>query len=156
MLGNESENDEDSDIKISNEETPHHIPDTQQHYTSKELDNILSDWEEDESDDGISKELKLVLKWTEKSGPTIDMGLADGVNEGLWSVGQSEKVKKLREKFIRPSNVVNLQVPKMNPVIWHNISDKGKAAYAVVQKAVSRFMPGLAAIVQQFELINKN
>ena len=65
-------------------------------------------------------------------------------------------MKKLREKFIRPSNVVNLQVPKMNPVIWHNISDKGKAAYAAVQKAVSRFMPGLAAIVQQFELINKN
>ena len=65
MLGNESENDEDSDIKISNEETPHHIPDTQQHYTSKELDNILSDGEldsEDESDDDISKELKLVLK----------------------------------------------------------------------------------------------
>ena len=72
------------------------IPDTQQPSTSKELDNILSDGElasEDESDDDILKELKLVFKWTEKSGPAIDKGLADVVNEGLRSVGQSEEVK---------------------------------------------------------------
>ena len=40
----ENESDEDSDIEVSNEET-HHIPDTQQPSTSKELDNILSDGE---------------------------------------------------------------------------------------------------------------
>ena len=64
MLENESESDEDSDIKVSNEET-HHIPYTQQPSTSKELDNILSDGEldsGDESDDGILKELKLDSK----------------------------------------------------------------------------------------------
>ena len=86
---NESESDADSDIEVSNKET-HHIPDTQQPSTSKELDNILSDGElasEDESDDDILKELKLVFKGTEKSGPAIDKGLADVVNEGLRSVG---------------------------------------------------------------------
>ena len=155
---NESESDADSDIEVSNKET-HHIPDTQQASTSKELDNILSDGElasEDESDDDILKELKLVFKGTEKSGPAIDKGLADVVNEGLRSVGQSEEVKKLREKFIRPSNVDNLQVPKVEPIIWRNLSDKGKATDAAVQKAVSKFMPGLTAIVQQLELINKH
>ena len=55
-------------------------------------------------------------------------------------------MKKLREKFIRPPNVDNLRVPKVEPNIWRNISDKGKAADAAVQKAVSKFMPGLAAI----------
>ena len=57
LLENESESDMDSDIAVSNEET-HHIPDTQQPSTSKELDNILSDGEldsEDESDDDILK-----------------------------------------------------------------------------------------------------
>ena len=151
LLQNESESDADSDIEVSNEET-HNIPDTQQPSTSKELDNILSDGElasEDESDDDILKEVKLVFKGTEKSGPAIDKGLADVVNEGLRSVGQSEEVKKLREKFIRPSNVDNLQVPK-KPIIWRNLSD------AAVKKAVSKFMPGLTAIVQQLELINKH
>ena len=92
---NESESDADSDIEVSNKET-HHIPDTQQPSTSKELDNILSDGElasEDESDYDILKGLKLVFKGTEKSGPVIDKGLADVVNEGLRSVGQSEEVK---------------------------------------------------------------
>ena len=36
----------------------------------------------------------MVFKGTEMSGPAIDKGLADVVNEGLRSVGQSEEVKK--------------------------------------------------------------
>ena len=65
LLENESESDNDSDMGLSNEETPHHIPDTQQPSTSKEIDTIMSDVElhsKDESDDDILKELKLVLK----------------------------------------------------------------------------------------------
>ena len=116
LVENESESDEDSDFEISNEET-HHIPDTQQPSTSKELDNILSDGEldsEDESDDDILKELKLVFKGTEKSGPAIDKGLADVVNEGLRMVGQLNEMKKLREKFIRPLRVDNCKYQKWN------------------------------------------
>ena len=62
----------------------------------------------------------------------------------------------MREKFTRPSNIDNLKVPKVEPIIWRNLSDKGNATDAAVQKAVSKFMPGLAAIVQQLDLINKN
>ena len=47
-----------------------------------------------------------------KFGPAIDKGLVEVVNECLRSVGQSEEVQKLKEKFIRPSNVDNLQLPK--------------------------------------------
>ena len=79
------------------------------------------------------------------------------MNEGLRSVGQSEEVKNLREKCIRPSNVDNLQVPKVKSILWRNISDKGEATDAAAQKkAVSKFMPGLTAIVKQLELINKS
>ena len=98
----------------------------------------------------------MVFKGTVKSGQAIDKGLTDVVNEGLRLVRLSEEVKKLQDKFIRPSNVDNLQVLKVEPIIWRNISDKGKATDAAVQKAVSKFMLGLTAIVQQFELINKN
>ena len=78
------------------------------------------------------------------------------MNEGLPSIGQSEGVKKLREKFFRPSNVDNLQVSTVEPIIWRDISDKGKATDAAVQKDVSKFMPGLTATVQQLKLIDKN
>ena len=63
---------------------------------------------DDESADDILKELKPVFERTEKSGPLIDKGLAEVVNEGLRFVGQSEEVKKLKEKFIGLSNVDNL------------------------------------------------
>ena len=65
-------------------------------------------------------------------------------------------MKKLREKFIRPSNEDNLQALKVEPIIWPNISDKGNTTDAAVQNALSKFMPDLTAIVQQFEFINKN
>ena len=108
----------------------------------------MSDGELDsdnESDDDILKELKSGFKGTEKSGPAIDKGLAAVVNEGFRSVGQSEEVKKLREKFIRPSNVDNLN--KEEPIIWRNISDEENATGAAVQEAVSKFMTGLTVIV---------
>ena len=63
-------------------------------------------------------------------------------------------MKKLGEKFIIPSNVDHLQVPKT--IIWGIISDKGKATDAAVQKAVSKLMPGFTAVVQQLGRINKN
>ena len=75
MLEIKSESREDSDIEISNAETPQHISDTQKPSTSKKLDNILSDGEldsEDESDDDFLKELKLVYTGTEKSDPALD------------------------------------------------------------------------------------
>ena len=98
----------------------------------------------------------MVFKGTEKSGPALDKGLADVENEGLQSVGKSEEVKKLREKFYQTTNEDNLQVLKAELIIWRNISEKGNAADAAVQKAVSKFTPGLAGIVQQMELINKS
>ena len=79
---------------------------------------------------------------TVKFGPAIDKGLAEVVNECFRSVGQSREVQKLKEKFIRPSNVDNLQLPKVEPIIWYRISDKGKATDAAVQKTLSKFMPG--------------
>ena len=75
------------------------------------------------------------------------------MNEGLRSIGQSEGVKNQRAKFIRPSNIDNLRVPKVEPIIWRN---KGKGTDAAVQNAAHKFMPGLTAIVQQMELIYKN
>ena len=65
------------------------------------------------------------------------MGLAEVMYEGLQSAGQTEEVKKLGEKFIRPSNVDHFQVQRVESIIWRDSSDKGKATDAAVQEAVS-------------------
>ena len=125
----------------------------------QQLDKFLSDGEietGEEPDDDILKDLKVFFKGSEESGPAIDKELAEIVNKGLRSVGQTEEVKKLKKKFKKPSNVENLQVPTVEPIMWRNMSEKGKAADAAVQKAVAKFVPGVAAVIQQLELINKN
>ena len=55
-----------------------------------------------------------------------------------------------------PNVLESLQEVIKQGSILHNLSDKGKATDAAVQKALSKFMPGLTAIVQQLELINKH
>ena len=149
VIEGESDNSiEDSHVDKSNEETSRlPIPDMERPSTSKELDKLLSDGEldtNDESEDDILKDLKSFFKWSEKSGPAYDKELAEVVNEVLRSV------KRLREKFIRPSNVDTLHIPQVESVIWHSISDKGTVTDAAVQKTVSKLMPGLMAIVQPF------
>ena len=50
----------------------------------------------------------------------------------------------------------NLLVPKMDSVLWRNISDKGKVVDARIQKVVAKFLPGMSAVIQQFALLHKH
>ena len=102
------------------------------------------------------KDLKTFFKDRDESGPAIDVDIAKSINSGLRSLGQTEEVKKLKEKYKKPSNVENLQVPKVDSVVWRNISDKGKAVDAVIQKIVAKFLPGMSAVIQQFALLHKH
>ena len=127
--------------------------------TSAELEHLLSDGEidsGDESEDDILKDLKSSFKGCEETGPAIDKDMADIVNAGLRAPSKSEEIKKLKEKFKRPANVENLQVPRTETIMWRNMSEKSRAADAAIQKAVAKFVPGVTAVIQQLELINKH
>ena len=50
----------------------------------------------------------------------------------------------------------NLQVPKVESVVWRNISDKGVAVDAGIQTAVAKFLPDVSAFIQQFALLHKH
>ena len=108
------------------------IPDIVRPSTSKELEqnfclmNMIQMMNQ-----GIKK-----IKGSDTFGPAIDKELAEILNEFVIS-GTTISGEMLREKFIRPYNVDNLQVPKVSPDIKRHISDKGKATDAAVQKAVT-------------------
>ena len=70
-------------------------------------------------------------------------------------MGKTEDIKKLKEKYCRPKNVGNLQVPKVAPVIWRNLSVKGKSVDAAMQKTLAKFLPGMIAIIQQLDILAK-
>ena len=65
-------------------------------------------------------------------------------------------MKKLKEKILRPANIENLQVPRTEPVMWRNMLEKSRAADAAIQKSVAKFVPGVTAVIQQLELLNKH
>lgn len=126
---------------------------------SVDLDSFLSDGEineEDSSEDELFKELKIFFADSEETGPDIDSNLSKILNHGLRSLAQTENVKKLKEKYKRPGNVGNLQVPRVAPVIWRNLTEKGKSVDAAVQKTVAKFLPGITPIIRQLDLLAQN
>ena len=48
------------------------------------------------------------------TGPKLGAQLANTINNGLISQDNVEKVTQLHDKFVRPVNIPNLRVPKMN------------------------------------------
>ena len=151
-----SESEEDN---LMDSNTPNVSKASEHLSTAAELDHLLSDGELDsgeESDDDILKDLKSFFKGSEETGSAIDKDMAAIVNSGLRAPSKTEEVKKLKEKFLRPANIENLQVPRTEPVIWRNMSEKSRAADAAIQKSVAKFVPGVTAVIQQLELLNKH
>ena len=56
-----------------------------------------------------------------KIRPKLEDGLAKMANDALRGKAQPEKLKKLAEKYKRPANVENLQVPKVEETLWRQL-----------------------------------
>lgn len=126
---------------------------------NQDLDNILSEGEVEEieeNEDEFLQDLQNFYDESEETGPVIETDLAKIINKGLRSMGQPESVKKVKENHKRPANVNNLTVPRVAPIIWKNLSSKGRCMDAAVQKTMSKFMVGLTPIIKQIDLFVKN
>ncbi|MEW8548279.1 MAG: hypothetical protein AB2693_32645 [Candidatus Thiodiazotropha sp.] len=126
---------------------------------SGDLDKFLSDGElsdQESSGDEMLDDLKSFFADSEETGPDIDTDLSKILNHGLRSLAQADSVKKLKDKHKRPGNVGNLQVPRVAPVMWRNMTEKGKAVDAALQKTVAKFLPGITPVIRQLDLLTKN
>ncbi len=79
--------------------------------------------------------------------------IAPIINRGLRVMGQQDAMKKLRDTYSRPSNVGNLKIPKVNPIVWKTLSTKGKCVDAAIQKSMSKFSAAITPVVKQIDLL---
>ena len=69
-------------------------------------------------------------------------------NAALRGKVQSEKMKKLAEKYKRPANVENLQVPKVEETLWRQLCKEAKVSDYILQKSQSSYALALIPIIK--------
>ena len=114
---------------------------------------------EEDSDDELLKELGEDLDDREKTSEKVAESMADIVNK-RFSQGLSEnKLKERLEKYPRPENCQNLQVPRVNREIWKDLPATAKQAdvkLAGVQRAIVKATAALAQSTQEVLKAHKN
>lgn len=106
----------------------------------------------------IDKEFADLLEYTNsenKTGPPV----ADIIRqkfEGLMNGGSKESVEKLKDKLLPPENCKNLCVPKVNPEIWNNLSQKSKSNDLRSQILQKNVLKGVTAFANVIDGMMKN
>ncbi len=113
----------------------------------------ISDSDSDDATDNFLEDLQSFYKETEIEGAPVSTEIAPIINRGLRVMGQQDAMKKLRDTYSRPSNVGNLKIPKVNPIVWKTLSTKGKCVDAAIQKSMSKFSAAITPVVKQIDLL---
>ncbi len=78
----------------------------------------------------ISQDLNL----KDKTGPAIEGELAELMNALLRDKMSADALKTKLDQYLRPENVEDLRAPKVNPLIWNQISASKRTQDAGSQK----------------------
>lgn len=121
------------------------------------IDRFLQVEEDEESDEeDILGSLGQYFNDDTEVGPKLEDGLAKMANDALRGKAQPEKLKKLTEKYKRPANVENLQVPKVEETLWRQLRKEAKGADYLLQKTQSSFSLALIPIIKTVGIIHSS
>ncbi|MCG7883186.1 MAG: hypothetical protein JAY96_16525 [Candidatus Thiodiazotropha endolucinida] len=120
------------------------------------IDRFLQAADDDESDDDILSSLGQYFNDDMEVGPKLEEGLAKMANEALRGKPQPDKLKKLTEKYKRPGNVENLQVPKVEEILWRQLRKEAKGADFLLQKTQSSFSLALIPIIKAVGILHSS
>lgn len=83
------------------------------------------------------------------------MTLISHTRKLLRSKLKEEMIKQLQEKHKRPNNVENLQVPKVDEVIWHQLRKETKSYDFAMQKKQAYVRQTLVPVMKLMQMIKE-
>lgn len=96
------------------------------------------------------------LHLKEKTGPAIEVELAELINDLLKDKMSPEALKTKLDKYARPENVEALRTPKVNPLIWNQISAAMRTQDAGSQKNQNTLVASLIAMAKAADIVMRN
>ena len=87
------------------------------------------------------------LTVSEKAGTAVQKDLANIVISLFKEKLPDDKVQAKIEKYPRPENIENLKTPRVNPLIWNNISASARSVDVKYQKTQQTLLAAISAMV---------
>ena len=106
--------------------------------------------------DEFLQEIAQELTVSEKTSPPIHEGLAGIFNALLTDKMSDDKLKARLDKYARPENLKGLRTPKVNPLIWSQLSPTMKTQDAKSQKSQNTMIGSVTAMVKDADLAVRN
>lgn len=136
-MHSDTENDDDIDLFMTEENTEN---------------------DEEEEEDSALAELEGFFCDNQETGPDVDKRTARITNEALRGQKRKEddeKMKELAKEQKRPGNVGNLQVPKVDDILWRQLRRETKTIDFIQQKATSTYNLALTPLVRALDKLKK-
>ncbi|XP_053382449.1 uncharacterized protein LOC128549548 [Mercenaria mercenaria] len=114
------------------------------------------DQDSNQNDDEFS-DLEGFFEEQQETGETVCEKLAGIVNRALRGEndsGDMEKLKTLKEKYKRPHNLQNLQVPKVDEILWRNLRKDVKSVDYLHQRTITNTNFGLIPVLRAIQALN--
>ena len=96
------------------------------------------------------------LNLKEKTGPAIEGELAEVVNALLKDKMSAEALKAKIDNYVHPENIEELRTPKVNPLIWNQISASMRTQDAGSQKNQNTLVASMIAMAKAADIVMKN
>lgn len=122
---------------------------------NESLDARVSKLTEPKSTSDVLTDIALDLKINEPTGEPVDEGLAGIVQSLLKEKLPEEKFQKKIGQYPRPQNVENLKTPRVNPLIWSQLSAQIRTHDSKSQKIQSALVGSIAATIKATDLALK-
>ena len=104
------------------------------------------------SNDDVLNDIAQDLNADERTDPDINEKLAGIFNNLLKSKLSKDKLKEKMDKYARPANMADLRIPRVNTLIWNQLSDNMKAQDRKAQKAQAILMGSINAGIKAANL----
>lgn len=103
--------------------------------------------------EGKSKPLGFASKFAGplEEGAPIDSELASSITYLLSNKLEEKQMTDTAQKYLRPSNCETLLVPKVNPVIWDNLSLSSRNVDVKMQRCQKPLVKGITALIEAFK-----
>ena len=120
--------------------------------TNMSLDTRVAKLTATQPTSDVLSDIALDLKVKELMGEPINEGLASIVLSLLKEKLSDEKVQKKLVQYPRPQNVEDLKIPRVNPLIWSQLTAQNRTHDSKAQETQSALVGSIAAMIKAADL----
>lgn len=150
---------DDRQITIPSSPTPGTSTQSDSEESTDDLEEFMQEEEDYSESADTYEDLEDYFQVQDGTGEEVGDQIAkitERALRGTKNKKDEEKLQELQQKHLRPKNIQNLQVPKVDDILWRQLKRETKNVDYLQQKAVANYSQALIPIIKALELLKSS